>query len=32
VDHQSIGDEWERTRGAVSIFDLLVRQLDLPPS
>jgi hypothetical protein len=32
VDHQSIGDEWERTRGAVSIFELLHRQLDLPPS
>ena len=31
VDHQSIGDEWERTRGAVSIFDLLLGQLDQPP-
>ena len=31
VDHQTIGDEWERTRGAVSIFDLLLRQLGQPP-
>ena len=27
VDHTAIGDEWERTRGAVSIIDLLMRQL-----
>ncbi len=27
VDHQSVADEWERTRGAVSIFDALWRQL-----
>ncbi|HKY75711.1 MAG TPA: hypothetical protein VJS45_06210 [Acidimicrobiia bacterium] len=27
VDHTTIGDEWERTRGAVSIVDLLLRQL-----
>ena len=27
VDHSAIGDEWERTRGAVSIVDLLLRQL-----
>jgi hypothetical protein len=27
VDHTSIGDEWERTRGAVSIIDLLLAQL-----
>jgi hypothetical protein len=30
VDHQAIGDEWERTRGAVSIFDLLLSQLNRP--
>ena len=28
VDHGAIGDEWERTRGAVSIVDLLLAQLD----
>ena len=27
VDHVSIGDQWERTRGAVSIVDLLLAQL-----
>ena len=27
VDHESIGDAWERTRGAVSIIDLLLAQL-----
>lgn len=27
VDHTAIGDEWERTRGAVSIVDLLLEQL-----
>jgi hypothetical protein len=27
VDHATIGDEWERTRGAVSIVALLYRQL-----
>jgi hypothetical protein len=27
VDHESIGDAWERTRGAVSIIDLLLDQL-----
>lgn len=27
VDHESIGDAWERTRGAVSIVDLLIDQL-----
>jgi hypothetical protein len=27
VDHASIGDAWERTRGAVSIVDLLLEQL-----
>lgn len=31
VDHGSIGDEWERTRGAASIVDLLLRQLGQPP-
>ena len=27
VDHDAIGDAWERTRGAVSIVDLLLAQL-----
>ncbi len=27
VDHESIGDAWERSRGAVSIVDLLIGQL-----
>src|SRR5687767_13429843 len=27
VDHDSIGDAWERTRGTVSIVDLLLEQL-----
>ena len=27
VDHSAIGDAWERTRGAVSIIDLLLEQL-----
>lgn len=27
VDHDSIGDEWERTGGTVSIVDALIRQL-----
>ena len=27
VDHESIGDAWERRRGAVSIVDLLLAQL-----
>ena len=27
VDHDAIGDQWERTRGAVSIVDLLLAQL-----
>ena len=31
VDHGSIGDEWERSRGAVSIVALLLKQLDQPP-
>ena len=32
VDHVSIGDAWERSRGAVSIIDLLLAQLTPPPS
>jgi hypothetical protein len=27
VDHDSIGDRWERTGGAVSIVELLLEQL-----
>lgn len=27
VDHESIGDAWERTRGKISIVDLLLEQL-----
>jgi hypothetical protein len=27
VDHDRVGDEWERTRGAVSIIDALLAQL-----
>jgi hypothetical protein len=27
VDHTAVGDEWERTRGGISIVDLLLRQL-----
>lgn len=27
VDHEAIGDEWERTAGAVSIVELLIGQL-----
>lgn len=27
VDHESIGDAWERSRGGVSIVDLLLSQL-----
>ena len=27
VDHASIGDEWERTRGSVDIVEALLRQL-----
>jgi hypothetical protein len=30
VDHGAIGDEWERTRGAVSIVDLLLAELGAP--
>jgi len=32
VDHATIGDEWERTRGAVSVVVLLLAQLDRPPA
>ncbi len=28
VDHDAVGDEWERTGGAVSIVDLLLAQLE----
>jgi hypothetical protein len=28
VDHSAIGDKWERTRGAVSIIELLLSELD----
>ncbi len=27
VDHQAVGDEWERTEGSASIVELLRRQL-----
>lgn len=27
VDHDTIGDEWERTGGTVSVLELLIRQL-----
>lgn len=27
VDHDAIGDEWERSQGATSVVELLVRQL-----
>ncbi len=30
VDHESIGDEWERSNGRVSIIEALLRQLDPP--
>jgi hypothetical protein len=30
VDHDTIGDEWERTQGAASIFALVVAQLTSP--
>jgi hypothetical protein len=32
VDHESVGDAWERSRGAVSIIDLLLAQLTPPAS
>ena len=32
VDHESGGDAWERSRGAVSIIDLLLAQLAPPAS
>lgn len=28
VDHRSVGDEWERTGGKVSVIDALLRQLE----
>ncbi len=28
VDHDAVGDEWERTNGAVSVLELLRRQLN----
>ena len=31
VDHDPIGDEWERTGGAVSVIDALLIQLGRPP-
>ena len=31
VDHQSIGDEWERTEGTVSVVDALLAQLTPEP-
>lgn len=27
VDHDAVGDEWEQSAGAVSVVDLLIRQL-----
>jgi hypothetical protein len=30
VDHQSLGDDWERSRGAISIVDRLLHQLAGP--
>jgi len=30
VDHETIGDQWERARGAVSIVELLFTQLGRP--
>jgi hypothetical protein len=30
VDHERIGDAWERSRGAVSIVELLLDQLGVP--
>jgi hypothetical protein len=27
VDHDAVGDEWERTGGAISVVDLLIREL-----
>ena len=28
VDHQRVGDEWEKTKGSVSIIDALLKQLN----
>lgn len=30
VDHQAVGDAWERTKGGVSIVSLLLEQLERP--
>jgi hypothetical protein len=30
VDHETVGDEWERTEGGVSIVAALLRQLESP--
>ena len=32
VDHETIGDEWERSGGRVSVIDALLSQLDVPPA
>ena len=31
ADHESVGDAWEHSRGAVSIIELLIDQLAPPP-
>ena len=32
VDHDRLGDEWERTGGAISITDALLAELTAPPA
>jgi len=32
VDHDRLGDEWERARGAISIVDALLAELTRPPA
>ena len=32
VDHETIGDEWERSGGRVSVVEALLSQLDVPPA
>ena len=32
VEHESIGDEWERSGGRVSVIEALLSQLDVPPA
>ena len=32
VDHDIVGDEWEHSNGAVSVLDLLTRQLSASPA